>query len=73
MTSYVPKGKRKSYEKESLSFSTMLRKMADEWEAMVTTARMRRQVEERRGKEEMREIEKQEKLDWERWEEERGY
>ncbi|MFH1787916.1 MAG: hypothetical protein ABH834_00875 [Candidatus Altiarchaeota archaeon] len=72
-TAWNIKSKRKSHEKESLSFSTMLRKIADEWESMVTTARMRRQVEERKDKDEMREIKRQEKLDWERWEKEREY
>lgn len=66
------KSNRKSYEKESLRFSTMLRKLADEWEAMVSTGRMRRQVDDTREKEEMREIQRQEKLEWERYLRERG-
>jgi|GEM_PF-618529 len=72
-TAWNIKSKRKSYEKESLSFSTMLRKIADEWDAMVTTARARRQVELRREGEELREIQRLEKLEWERWEQENGY
>ena len=66
------KSKRRSYEKESLAFSTMMRKLADEWEAMVNTARAKRQVEERREKEGDKEIQKQEKLEWERYLKEKG-
>ena len=39
------KSKKQSIEQESLQFSTMMRKMADEWEAMVETARIRRQAD----------------------------
>jgi len=66
------KSKRKSYEKESLVFSTMMRKMADEWEAMVETARLRRQKETQKEREGEREIEKQERLEWERYLREKG-
>ena len=45
----------------------MLRKMADEWAAMVNTARMRRQTREIAEKEKEKEIQKQEKLEWERY------
>ena len=51
----------------------MLRKMADEWEAMVTTARTKRQVELRREGEELREIQRLERLEWERYLKEGGY
>jgi hypothetical protein len=66
-TAWNIKSKRRSYEKESLAFSTMMRKLADEWEEMVNTARAKRQVIERRGKEDEKEIQKQEKLEWERY------
>jgi hypothetical protein len=66
------KSTRKSYEKESLRFSTMLRKMADEWEAMVETARLRRQKEIQKEREDIRDIEKQERLEWERYLREKG-
>jgi len=72
-TSYKTNGNRKSYEKESLRFSTMLRKMADEWESMVNTARLRRQADLQKEREDEREIEKQERLEWERYIRERGY
>jgi len=66
------KSKRKSYEHESLQFSTMLKKMAGEWEAIVTTARMRRQAQEIAEKEKEREIQRQERIEWARWERENG-
>ncbi|MBD3262068.1 MAG: hypothetical protein GF334_10460 [Candidatus Altiarchaeales archaeon] len=59
------KSKRQSVEQESLQFSTMMRKMADEWEAMVETARLRRQKETQKEREDIRDIEKQECLEWE--------
>ena len=64
---------RKSIEKESLVFSTMLRKMADELEVMVETARLRRQDNIQKEREDVRDIEKQERLEWERCVKERGY
>lgn len=69
---YSIKNKRQSNEQESLQFSTMLRKMADEWESMVNTARLRRQADIQRERDDMREIEKQERLEWERYLRERG-
>lgn len=67
------KSTRKSYEKESLRFCSMLRKLADEWEALVMTARLRRQADVQKEREYMREIEKQERLEWERYMRERSY
>lgn len=61
------KSKRRSYEHESLQFSSMLKKMAGEWEAMVTTARMRRQSQEIAEKDKEREIQRQERIEWERY------
>lgn len=46
--------------------------MADEWEAMVNTARMRRQAREIAEKEKEREIMRQERLEWERYLREEG-
>jgi hypothetical protein len=66
------KSKRKSYEKESLRFSTMMIKMADEWKEMVNTARARRRAKENKAGEQMKEIQRQEKLEWEQWEKEHG-
>jgi hypothetical protein len=66
------KSKRRSHEKESLAFSTMIRKMADEWEEMVKTARFKRQIQINKAEERMKEIQRLEKLDWERWEKERA-
>lgn len=66
------KSKRQSIEQESLQFSTMMRKMADEWEAMVETARLRRQKDIQKEREDEREIEKQERLEWERYLREKG-
>jgi len=66
------KSKRKSYEHESLQFSSFLRKIADEWEALATTGRIRRKHAEQKDKEDMREIEKQERLEWERYQREMG-
>lgn len=66
------KSKRRSYEKESLRFSTMMRKMAEEWEALVNTARCRRQDKETKAEYQLKEIQRLEKLDWERWEKERA-
>jgi len=66
------KSKRRSHEKESLAFSTMLRKMASEWEEMVTTARAKRQIQENKAEDKMKEIQRQEKLEWEKWEKERA-
>jgi hypothetical protein len=67
------KSKRRSYEHESTQFSSFLRKIADEWEAIVNTGRVKRKHEEQKQKETQREIEKQEKLEWERWEREKEY
>lgn len=50
----------------------MLRKMAGEWEAMVNTARMRRQAMEIAEKEKERKIQKHEKLEWEQYLRETG-
>ena len=66
------KSKRRSYEKESLVFSTMMRKLGEEWEEIVNTARKRRQDEIRQGREQLREIEKQERLEWERYLRDKG-
>lgn len=57
---------------EGYSTANMLRKMAGEWEAMVNTARMRRQAMEIAEKEKEREIQRLERLEWERWERENG-
>ena len=59
------KSKRQSIEQESLQFSTMLRKMADEWEAMVMTARKKRLTKEELEKQKEKDIQKQERLEWE--------
>ena len=56
------KSKRQSIEQESLQFATMLRKMADEWESIVNTGRLRRQADIQKEREDEREIEKQERL-----------
>lgn len=66
------KSKRKSYEHESLQFSTMMRKMADEWEQMVETSRSRRQKQGNKEKEKEREIERLERIEWAKWEKENG-
>jgi len=66
------KSKRRSYEKESLVFSTMLRKMANEWGEMVKTARAKREIQINKAEERMKEIQRQEKLEWEKWEKERA-
>jgi len=50
----------------------MLRKMADEWEAMVNTARSKRQLKEDKTEERMKEMQKQEKLGWEKYLREKG-
>ena len=71
-TAWNIKSKRKSYEKESLCFSGMLKKMAEEWETMVNTARSRRQDKETKAEDRLKEIQRLEKLDWERWEKERA-
>ena len=39
--------------KRKLAFSTMLRKMVDEWEAMVMTARLGRQAEIQKEREDV--------------------
>lgn len=57
---------------EGYSTANMLRKMAGEWEAMVNTARMRRQAMEIAEKEKEREIQRLERLELERWERENG-
>lgn len=64
------KSKRKSFESESLQFSTMMRKMAEEWEEMVRTSRVKRQILKEKAGEQLREIERQEKIEWEKWEKE---
>ncbi len=61
------KSNRKSVEHESLQFSTFLRKIANEWEAIVITGRMRRKYQTQQEKEKEREIQKQERLEWERY------
>jgi len=66
------KSKRKSFEQESLQFSTMLRKMADEWETMVNTARVKRQTGETRQLNREKDIQRQERLEWERYLREKG-
>lgn len=71
-TAWNIKSKRKSYEQESLRFSGMLKKMAEEWESMVSTARLRRQTEIQKEKDNQREIEKQERLEWEKYKRESG-
>ena len=71
-TRWNVKSKRRSYEHESLQFSTFLRKIADEWEAITTTARMRRKHDDQKQKERENEIQKQEKLEWERYLREKG-
>lgn len=67
------KSKRRSYEHESLQFSSFLRKISDEWEAIVSTGRIRRKHQNQKEKEDLREIEKQERLEWERYKREQGY
>jgi hypothetical protein len=68
------KSKRRSYEKESLVFSTMMRKMADEWEEMVKTARSHRQIKENKQNTWEKEVQRQEKLEWEKYiREKEGY
>lgn len=69
---YTIKSKRRGYEKESLVFSTMMRKMADEWEMMVKTARADRQRQEDKAENREKEIQRQEKLEWERYLREKG-
>ena len=66
------KSKRRSYEHDSQQFASFLRKIADEWEAIITNARIRRKHQNQKQKETQREIEKQEKQEWERWEKERA-
>jgi len=68
------KSTRRSHEKESLVFSTMLRKMADEWEEMVKTARSHRQIKENKQINREKEIQRQERLEWEKYiREKEGY
>ena len=71
-TAWNIKSKRRSYEQESLRFSGMLKKMAEEWESMVSTARDRRQIQDLKQKDKQNEIQKQEKLEWERYLKEKG-
>jgi len=47
-------------------------KIADEWEAITTNARIRRKHQNQKQKETQKEIEKQEKQEWEKWERERA-
>lgn len=63
---------RKSIEHESLSFSTFLRKIANEWEATVNTGRMKRGYQRLQEKDRENEIQKQERLEWERYLREEG-
>lgn len=49
----------------------MMRKMANEWEEMVSTARTKREIQINKAEERMKEIQRQEKLEWEKWERER--
>jgi len=58
------KSKRKSREHESLQFSSFLRKIADEWEAIAHNARVRRKHEDQKQREKENEIQKQERLEW---------
>jgi hypothetical protein len=71
-TSWTLKSKRRSYEHDSLQFASFLRNIADEWEAITTTARVRRKHEVQKEKEQERKIEKQERLEWERYLKDRG-
>lgn len=66
------KSKRKSIEHESLSFAAFLRKMAAEWEALVVTGRTRRRREIRQEKEKEKELDRQERLEWDRYLKEKG-
>jgi hypothetical protein len=50
----------------------MMRKMASEWEGMINTARAKRQVQENKAESKLKEIQKQEKLEWERYLREKG-
>jgi len=61
------KSKRRSCVRESLQFTTMLRKMAGEWEAIVNIARSRRQILENKQGNREKEIQRLEHLGWERW------
>lgn len=67
---YKSKSTRRSHEHESLTFATFLRKIANEWEAITTTARMRRKHDNQKEKEQQNEIQKQERIEWEKWEKE---
>jgi len=66
-TVWKPKSKRKSIEHESLQFSTFLRKIAKEREAIVTTGRMKRRHQRQQEKVKEREIQKQDRLEWEQY------
>jgi hypothetical protein len=67
-----PKPKRKSIEHESLSFSTFLRKIANEWEAILNTGRMKRRYQKQQEKDKENKIQKQERQEWERFLREEG-
>jgi hypothetical protein len=66
------KSKRKSIEHESMSFSTFLRKIAAEWEALVITGRTRRKHDIQQEKDKEKELDKLERLEWERYQKEAG-
>jgi hypothetical protein len=66
-TAWNIKSKRKSYEQESLYFSTMLRKMASEWEVIVKTSRSKRQILENMAENRLKEIQRQERIEWEKY------
>jgi len=71
-TAWNIKSKRKSREHESLQFSSFLRKIAEEWDSIVSSGRIRRKHQNQKEQEDLREIEKQERLEWERYQRENG-
>ncbi|MBD3262663.1 MAG: hypothetical protein GF334_13505 [Candidatus Altiarchaeales archaeon] len=49
-----------------------MRKVAEEWDSIVTSGRIRRKHQTQKEQEDLREIEKQERLEWERYQREIG-
>lgn len=49
------------------STSTSPRKIADKWQAIVTAGRIRRKHRIKQGREKEKEIQKQERIEWERY------
>ncbi len=68
MTEHAPNDRDKELRIEKL----FLRKIAKEWEAIVNTGRMKRRYQKLREKDKENEIQKQERIEWERFLREEG-